>query len=108
MRERRKAGNRVSRRAGTRMPALVLLLLLLGLVPRAAQTAPDAERCERCADRANAVSADDAITACAAAIAAGREKGRALAEFHLLRGMALAQKGAADRALADFEAAIRI
>lgn len=78
---------------------LAALVALGGLSTAAA--ADDAEACER-------LSGDRAVAACSRAIATDRYKGGSLAALYANRGDAWYFKGAIDRAIADYDEAIRI
>jgi lipoprotein NlpI len=69
----------------------------------AAQPELDAERC-----RVIANNPDLAIQHCTGAIESGKFSGQALAELHVSRGVEWAAKSDYDRAIADYDAAIRL
>lgn len=82
---------------------LTLLFLAIAAGTVLAQPANDAERCRTADD-----NPDLAIKHCSAAIAAGKTSGDALAVLYASRGAAWANKGEADRAIADFDAALKL
>jgi lipoprotein NlpI len=67
------------------------------------QPAVDAQRCATIEN-----DPDLAIAICTRAIESGRISGEALAKLHLIRGAEWAGKGDHDRAIADYDAAIRL
>jgi tetratricopeptide (TPR) repeat protein len=90
--------------------ALAFAFALLGGFDGArAQTASsDLERCRSIDVPGTSVSLDEAISLCGSIIGKGALSGRTLAEMHVLRGIGLARKNDMDRALADFDQAVRI
>ena len=86
------------------LPVLAAAALLLAAgVARAQQPANDAERC------ASASSSPDlAIQHCTRAIESRRYSGEELAKLHYNRGIEWAAKGDYDRAITDYDTAIRI
>ena len=78
-------------------------MLLVATAPASAQNASDADLC------ANITSNPDlAIQHCTKAIESRRFSGAQLARLHYNRGIELAAKGQHDRAIADYDAAIRL
>jgi tetratricopeptide (TPR) repeat protein len=78
----------------------LMALLALAVSPRPA-VADDYDTCEK-------ESGDVAIAACTRALATGRYKGRQLAAIYDNRGVEYAAKRDFDRAVADYDEAIRI
>jgi lipoprotein NlpI len=85
--------------------ACSLAAALLLVAPAAAQTQPanDAERCVKISG-----NPDLAIQQCTRAIESGRYSGEILAKLHHSRGTEWAAKGVHDRAIADYDAALRL
>ena len=84
--------------------ARVLAAAIMLLVAGGAQSQPaDAERCGTIAGQPDA-----AIQHCTRAIESGKFSGSELARLHYNRGIEWAAKGADDRAIADYDAAIRM
>ena len=85
-----------------------LALILTGVVfagtSASAQTAQERAWCEN----EDAVTIDQRIEGCSAVIKAGREKGEKLAEAFNTRGIGYRLKGEYDRAIQDYNQAIRI
>lgn len=84
--------------------ALILTGVVLGGASASAQTAQERAWCEG----EDAVSIDQRIEGCSAVIKGGREKGEKLAEAFNTRGIGYRLKGEYDRAIADYNQAIRI
>ena len=84
--------------------ALILTGLLLGGASASAQTAQERAWCEG----EDAVTIDQRIEGCSAVIKAGRERGEKLAEAFNTRGIGYRLKGEYDRAIQDYNQAIRI
>jgi tetratricopeptide (TPR) repeat protein len=84
--------------------ALILTGVVLGGASASAQTAPERAWCEG----EDAVTIDQRIEGCSAVIKAGREKGEKLAEAFNTRGIGYRLKGEYDRAIQDYNQAIRI
>jgi len=82
-----------------------LLVLLLFAIPTfvSAQSTPDAEFCA-----GSAGTVDDRIAACTSAITSGRLSAASLAVAFRNRGNAWSAKGDKDRAIADYNEAIRL
>src|SRR5215468_7218949 len=78
-----------------------LLLLAVALATPGPAAADDEAVCER-------QTGDAAITACTRLIASGRKTGHVLATVYARRGVAYDDKGDYDRAIADFNEAIRL
>lgn len=83
--------------------ALPAALLLAAAGAALAQPADDAARCMNIVN-----NSDLAIKLCTSAIESGRHSGDALARLHNSRGNEWAAKGNYDRAIADFDAALRL
>lgn len=79
---------------------LLAAVLALTMAPSVA-TANDAETCEK-------PSGEGALAACSRAIASGNYTGSQLARLHADRGDAWAHKGELDRAIEDYDQAIRL
>jgi tetratricopeptide (TPR) repeat protein len=84
--------------------ALILTGLLVGGASASAQTAQERAWCEG----EDAVTIDQRIEGCSAVIKAGRERGEKLAEAFNTRGIGYRLKGEYDRAIQDYNQAIRI
>ena len=84
--------------------ALILTGVVLGGASASAQTAQERAWCEG----EDAVTIDQRIEGCSAVIKAGREKGEKLAEAFNTRGIGYRLKGEYDRAIGDYNQAIRI
>ncbi|TMJ89691.1 MAG: tetratricopeptide repeat protein [Alphaproteobacteria bacterium] len=84
--------------------ALILTGVVLGGASASAQTAQERAWCEG----EDAVTIDQRIEGCSAVIKAGREKGEKLAEAFNTRGIGYRLKGEYDRAIADYEQAIKL
>jgi tetratricopeptide (TPR) repeat protein len=78
----------------------VAMLMALAMGPRTA-AADDFDTCEK-------QSGDVAIAACARAIASGQYKGANLSVLYNNRGVEYANKGDRDRAIADYDQALRL
>ena len=63
---------------------------------------------DRCVNDGNTFTPDESISGCTAAVQSGRWSGQDLAAVFLNRGKALSNKGDLDRAIADFNEAIRL
>lgn len=81
----------------------VFLLLLCAVGITQAQTPSDADLCKSIAD-----NPDRAIKHCTAAIDSRKFSGAALAQLYTSRGAEWANKGETDRAIADFDASIKL
>jgi len=77
--------------------AAAIVLLLAGLAPASAQTC----------DNTQATSSDDVVAACTRLIASGRVNGETLARYYNNRGVAFANKQDYDRAIDDYDHAIK-
>ena len=77
------------------------LMLVTGVA--LAQNAFDATQCQPVAD-----NFDLAIKRCSAAIDSRKYSGAALAQLHLTRGVEWAKKGEPDRAIADYDASLKL
>jgi tetratricopeptide (TPR) repeat protein len=66
------------------------------------------QQVDRCANADNRFTPDESINGCTAAAQSGRRSGQDLAAVFLNRGRAFANKGELDRAIADFNEAIRL
>jgi lipoprotein NlpI len=84
--------------------ALILAGVLWAGASASAQTAQERAWCEG----EDAVTIDQRIEGCSAVIKAGREKGEKLAEAFNTRGIGYRLKGEYDRAIQDYNQAIRI
>ena len=84
--------------------ALILTGVVLGGASASAQTAQERAWCEG----EDAVTIDQRIEGCSAVIKTGREKGEKLAEAFNTRGIGYRLKGEYDRAIQDYNQAIRI
>jgi len=84
--------------------ALILTGVVLGGAAAFAQTAQERAWCEG----EDAVTIDQRIEGCSAVIKAGRERGEKLAEAFNTRGIGYRLKGEYDRAIQDYNQAIRI
>jgi tetratricopeptide (TPR) repeat protein len=84
--------------------ALILTGVVLGGASASAQTVQERAWCEG----EDAVTIDQRIEGCSAVIKAGREKGEKLAEAFNIRGIGYRLKGEYDRAIGDYNQAIRI
>lgn len=82
---------------------LICAFLALGPGLAAAQPEVDAEKC-----RSITGNPDLAIKHCTAAINSGKLSGRVLAEIYFSRAVEWTNKGDIDRAIADYDAAVRI
>jgi lipoprotein NlpI len=91
-----------SSKAGFTAAALTAAMLL-GAAGVHAQSTPDSERCASIAG-----NPDLAIRHCTRAIESGKFSGEPLARLHLNRGIEWAAKGEFDRAIADYDAAIKL
>lgn len=86
-----------------RLPSLLVLLLLAIPTFVSAQSTPDADFCA-----GSAGTVDDRIAACTSAITSGRLSAASLAVAFRNRGNAWSAKGDKDRAIADYNEAIRL
>jgi len=86
--------------------ALLVAASPLAAVPATAQRNHDDEA--RCMNLEKRLSADEEISACTRLIDSGQYKGRSLAIALTNRGSSHARKGNIDRAIADFDEAIRV
>jgi tetratricopeptide (TPR) repeat protein len=84
--------------------ALILIGVVLAGASASAQTAQERAWCEG----EDAVTIDQRIEGCSAVIKAGRERGEKLAEAFNTRGIGYRLKGEYDRAIGDYNQAIRI
>jgi tetratricopeptide (TPR) repeat protein len=80
-------------------------ICLLSPAPAAAQTK---QQIEQCVERSNIYSADQQIAGCTALINSGRGTRQNLAIAHYIRGTTYGMKGDLDRAIADFNEAIKL
>lgn len=98
------SGNPTHFSRGIVIPKAFMLCGALALVPAiaAAQSDPDADQC-----RTITRNPDLAIQHCTRAIQSGRLAPGVLAQVYLSRGVDLTAKGEFDRAIADFDAAIK-
>lgn len=85
-------------------PALLAGVLLAGLTAASAQTPQERQWC----DGVEQATIDQRIDGCTAVIKAGREKGDKLAETFDNRGIAYRLKGDYDRAIQDYNQAIKL
>src|SRR6185503_12769589 len=86
-------------------PALASAAVLLMWAPAAAQ---HSQKWASCVNQGGAFSADQRISSCSSIIQSGRETGRNLAVAYYNRGLAYYDKGDDDRAIADYNEAIRL
>jgi tetratricopeptide (TPR) repeat protein len=78
--------------------AVAIVLLLAGLAPASAQTC----------DKTQAMPPDEVIPACTRLITSGRVNGETLARYYNNRGVAFSNKQDHDRAIDDYDHAIKI
>jgi tetratricopeptide (TPR) repeat protein len=78
--------------------AVAIVLLLAGLAPASAQTC----------DNTQGTSPDDVVAACTRLISSGRVTGETLARYYNNRGVAFVNKKDHDRAIDDYDHAIKI
>src|SRR5215510_9047323 len=90
------------RRNGWRLFAGTAVAVILAVWPA---TADDADTCTKASGD---MAGDVAIAACTRLIASGRYKGHDLAIFYRNRGNAWRSKGDNERAIADYDQAIRL
>jgi lipoprotein NlpI len=83
--------------------AALTAAMLLGAAGVHAQSTPDSERCASITG-----NPDLAIQHCTRAIESGKFSGEPLSQLHLNRGIEWAAKGDFDRAIADYDAAIKL
>jgi lipoprotein NlpI len=86
-------------------PALASAAVLLMWAPAAAQ---HSQKWASCVNQGGAFSADQRINSCSSIIQSGRETGRNLAVVYYSRGLAYYDKGDDDRAIAEYNEAIRL
>ena len=86
-----------------RLSSMVTALVLAG-ASAVAQTAQERQWCEN----ETGVTVDQRIDGCSAVIKAGREKGEKLAEAFNNRGIAYRLKGDHERAIADYDQALKL
>jgi lipoprotein NlpI len=86
-------------------PALASVAVTLMWAPAAAQHSP---KWASCVNHGGAFSADQRISSCSSIIQSGRETGRNLAVAYYNRGLAYYDKGDDDRAIAEYNEAIRL
>ena len=86
-------------------PALASAAVMLVLAPAAAQIS---QNWAGCVNQGDAFPADQRISACTSIIQSGRETRRNLAIAYYSRGLAYYDKGDDDRAIADYNEAIRL
>ena len=75
------------------------------LTPAAAQVS---QKWASCVNQGGTFSADQRINSCSSIIQSGRETGRNLAVVYYSRGLAYYDKGDDDRAIAEYNEAIRL
>ena len=86
-------------------PVLASAAVMLMWAPAAAQHSP---KWASCVNQGGAFSADQRINSCSSIIQSGRETGRNLAVAYYSRGLAYYDKGDDDRAIAEYNEAIRL
>ena len=86
-------------------PALASAAVMLVLAPAAAQIS---QNWAWCVNQGDAFPADQRINGCSSIIQSGRETRRNLAIAYYSRGLAYYDKGDDDRAIADYNEAIRL
>ena len=86
-------------------PALASMAVIVMLGPAAAQSS---QRWAWCVNQGGTFSADQRINGCTSIIQSGRESRRNLAIAYYSRGLAYYDKGDDDRAIAEFNEAIRL
>jgi tetratricopeptide (TPR) repeat protein len=86
-------------------PALASAAVILMLAPAAAQIS---QNWAWCVNQGDAFSADQRISGCTSIIQSGRETPRNLAIAYYSRGLAYYDKGDDDRAIAEYNEAIRL
>jgi tetratricopeptide (TPR) repeat protein len=84
-----------------RWTALLVLIHIIGLSGAGTAQTRDQQRC-------SAPDPDLSISACTAMIQSGRETRQDLAQAFFFRGIAYFHKGESDRAIQDFDQAIRL
>jgi tetratricopeptide (TPR) repeat protein len=98
---RRSSKREAGMRSSLPLVGVAAVLMLAGPVSLSRALADDADTCEK-------ASGDEAIAACTRAINSGRSRGHDLAGLHVNRGVEYNHKGDNDRAIGDYNEAIRL